>query len=78
MVQWLKDHFEFLTGGSIAGIFGLGGIYWQHNDHGKRIDKLEGEVSDNKDLVNEKLEKIHIDIGILLDRSKKRDELNDD
>jgi hypothetical protein len=37
MFEWIKQHFELLGGF----FFGLGGVYVQHQHHGKEIVKLK-------------------------------------
>lgn len=63
MLQWIKENFEFLG----ALMFGAGGIYVQHQTHGKDIEALEKK----QDKYTEDIAEIKGDIKTLLERTKK-------
>lgn len=62
MIQWFKEHLELLAGL----FFGVGGVYVQHQQHGKEIDNIKFKQNNYSDDIVE----IKGDIKTLLERTK--------
>lgn len=65
LLTWFKDHFEMLAAGFV-GIFGFGGVYMQHKNHGKDIKDLKDQHLKYQDDLSE----VKGDIKTLLERTK--------
>lgn len=63
MLNWIKEHFESIG----ALLFGFGGVYYQHRQHGTEIDKLKTKI----EKYDEDITEIKGDIKTLLERTKK-------